>query len=198
MRPEHSKYTLPAGVCSVTEGCDTPNITVFSAVTKEDSNGDLVTPDAGRLQFVFDDPAPVVNSTSPYEVDQFTLTTTQNGQTSCPVVWHQGGERQPGWWQTGVDAGAEDGIPACDITSVSVYELTPVAGNFECMETGVVTSIQNAGNLSCPVASTPPVLEPSGYEIGAGLIWSITAEYGGEGAYGASYSAPQALTETEP
>ena len=202
MNPEDSNYTLPAGDCSQAEGCATPNVTVFSAITKETANGDLVTPGAGRLSFVFDDPAPDVDvSPDAWEFDQFTLTTTQNGQTSCAVIWVDSHVLIAGYWQVQPISVSIDGIPACDFTNVWMgvdvmggVGHSPSVQNSECTPTTGLQTL-SLGSLTCP--NTPSTgTETDGDIIGAGLIWSITAEYGGEGADGASYAAPQALTLT--
>ena len=73
---------------------------VFSVEVEADSTGSIVTPATGDVQFVFD--APVVDTNGgvdPYQFTQFTLVTTENGQTACPISWQAchrvAGDRHP-------------------------------------------------------------------------------------------------------
>src|SRR5665213_977564 len=90
---------------------------VFSVEVEANSTGSIVTPASGDVQFVFD--APVVDTNGgvdPYEFTQFTLVTTENGQTACPISWQNGSPGSLDIWQTDPISQATGGIPACTMT----------------------------------------------------------------------------------
>jgi hypothetical protein len=189
----NTDYTLPAGTCTEASSCYSEM--VFSVVVKAPDVD--VAPAAGDVWFVFD--APVIDNgtanSDPYEYNEFTLQTTQNGQTSCPISWVSSHVETPAIWQADPISVAADGIPACTMTDISL-------GMFVLVRDGPTPSSAvveytcsppqpNYGLPSTEYCPVNPATEVGGDIIGSALTWEVTAEFTGEGVYAASWSAPQ-------
>jgi len=160
--------------------------TVFSALVMAGSTA--VSLEAGQLNFVFDAPVTDTSTVSPFEYDQFTLTTTVAGQTSCPLTWISSAVLIPSYWESNPTSLATDGVPACTVSNVYVYDLTTGSSVLCTLNPGGATN-QVISDENCP--NVPEGEEPgSGAIIGAALNWEVTANYTGEGSYDPSYSAP--------
>jgi hypothetical protein len=190
--PVNTSY--PAGTgCGGSVSCLTPNETVFSVVIAA-ADAD-VSPGAARVKFVFDAPVTGTTSMYPYEFDQFTLTTTEAGQTACPLTWVASEQALTGWFQSNPESIATDGLPACTFSSVYLYDEL-IGADSLCMPLDIPdVSDTSITDVTCPNAPTD-MYEPNlgYYFIGAALTWEVTADFIGEGAYASSSSADQDLT----
>jgi hypothetical protein len=147
------------------------------------------------VQFVFDAPVTGTTSMYPYEFDQFTLTTTEVGQTSCPLTWVASEQALTGWFQSNPESIATDGVPACTFSNVYLYDEL-IGADSLCTPLDIPgVSVTSVTDVTCPDAPTD-MYEPNlgYYFIGAALTWDVTAEFLGEGAYAPSYSADQNFT----
>jgi hypothetical protein len=147
---------------------------------------------------MFEAPVTATNATIPFEYDQFTLTTTEDGQTACPLQWVSTHIQIPfNYFQSEPGSAPMDGIPACTISQVGLFDFT-TGETYACsVPTGAPGDVsppyQSIADFNdCPDYPTNPS-ENGGYLVGAGLNWSVTANYQGEGEYSPSASAPQSL-----
>jgi hypothetical protein len=190
--PVNTSYS--AGVdCGGSVSCLTPNETVFSVVIS--APGADVAPGAARVKFVFDAPVTGTTSMYPYEFDRFTLTTTEAGQTACPLTWVASEQALTGWFQSNPESIAMDGVPACTFSNVYLYDEL-IGADSLCTPLDIPgVSDTSITDVTCPNAPTD-MYEPNlgYYFIGAALTWTVTAEFIGEGAYAPSYSADRSFT----
>jgi hypothetical protein len=190
--PVNTSY--PAGIeCGGSVTCLTPNETVFSVVISAPAAD--VAPGAARVRFVFDAPVTGTTSMYPYEFDQFTLTTTEAGQTACPLTWVASEQALTGWFQSNPESIAMDGIPACTFSNVYLYDEL-IGADSLCTPLDIPdVSDTSITDVTCENAPTD-MYEPNlgYYFIGAALTWKVTADFTGEGAYAPSHSADRNFT----
>jgi hypothetical protein len=170
---------------------------VFSVVVA--APGVDVAPAAGDVQFVFDAPVTDTNGgDDPWEFNKFTLVTTQNGQTACPLSWQWNAYLVPPYWQVVPDSAATGGIPACTMTDIGLYNgLTDT--EYSCNFPQPTYSIQGTEYCAVNPGLEPLIPLPGGGDTGGNIIaaasaWAVTADFTGDGAYSPSYSAVQNFT----
>jgi hypothetical protein len=173
-------------------------VLVYTAVTQVASSATPISPDAGQVTFVFDAPVTATSATVPFEYDQFTLTTTENGQTSCPLQWVSTHVETPyDYFQSEPGSAAMDGIPACTVSNVELFDFTTDASYACSVPSGALGDVPPpyatiADFTDCQSYPASPG-DNGDYLVGAALNWSVTANYLGEGNDSPSYSATQSL-----
>jgi hypothetical protein len=193
---------LPPGVCSEAETCfpeDENGALIYTAATQVTTSGAPISPDAGGVTFVFDAPITATNATVPFEYDQFTLSTTEDGQTSCPLQWVSAHVETPyPYFQSEPGSAAMGGVPACTVSDVKLFDFTTGASSACSVPTGAVGDVPPpyfsiADFNDCPSYPATPAADGD-YLVGAALNWSVTANYLGDSEDAPSSSATQNLT----